>query len=108
NGPATCRALWWKGKENRAAFTAPPELSSLRRNHPGGLGLGVLGGFFLLLVTGEEGRKRRDGFAVLGVGRGGLIAIHHAQRLGQPAGFGQQAFGFLGHVALLQVPDQVG
>ena len=32
--------------------------------------------------------------------------IHHAQRLGQPAGLRQQAFGLLGHVALLEVSDQ--
>lgn len=69
------------------------------------LSVGVI---FLVVLFGKESGKRF--IAAVLIGRcGGAVAIGtgQAQRLGQPAGVGQQTFGLLGHVALLHVVDEL-
>ncbi len=48
------------------------------------------------LIVIEERRERFVAFSI----HGRFVLIDQPKRLGQPAGIGQQAFGFLGHVAL--------
>ena len=66
-----------------------------------------LGGLFLVVIVEESGKRFVAAILIDRLGAPVAICAREAQRLRQPARLGQQAFGLLGHVALLHVVDEL-
>lgn len=100
-----CPARWPGELKNGTGRPAPPCMRSFRSDEVLPVFVFFSRCFLVVTVTGEEVGQSLD--LAIGVGGRITIEIDQAQRFGQPAGIGQQALGFLGHVTLFQMVDKL-